>query len=293
MRSDDVAFVITVAGGGIGPAEQTAWATEGALRRHGVTSAGSLRALADHTYRFLVSAELFAEGTYDPVPVLEELQQPILAIWGAADRIMPAAASARVMQEALVRSGHQHHVLRLMPDASHSVYAIIDGRAGDDFASGYVELMVSWMQQVTAGSPPGPTVDPLAEDEHPTRPSLMNPQGFARWQVQLGFLIAFSLLFGSYFVSGFARRFRRATREPVPGRWIARTVAALGLIIAWGVYVYMGFIAATAAPPAGFYSSFWRWSCCWLRLCLVFPGIKSEMQSAGLNLSGSFCYWWV
>ena len=39
-RSDDVAFVITVAGGGIGPAEQTAWATEGELRRQVVTSGG-------------------------------------------------------------------------------------------------------------------------------------------------------------------------------------------------------------------------------------------------------------
>jgi uncharacterized protein len=245
-RSDDVAFVITVAGGGIGPTEQTAWATEGELRRQGVTSAGSLRALADHTYRFLVSAELFAEGTYDPVPVLEELQQPILAIWGAADRIMPATASARVMQEALERSGHQHHVLRLIPNASHNITAVVGSRAGDDFAPGYVELMVSWIRQVTAGNPPGPTVDPWPQDEHPTKPLLMKLQGFARWQFQLGFLIAFNLLFGSYFVSAFARRSRHSTIMPVRGQWIARTVAALGLIIAWGVYIYTGFISATA-----------------------------------------------
>jgi uncharacterized protein len=245
-RSEEVAFVITVAGGGVGPAEQTAWATEGELRRQGVTSEGSLRALADHTYRFLVSAELFAEGTYDPMPILEDLQQPILAIWGAEDRIMPAAASARAMQQALARGGNQHYVLRLVPDASHSLRAVVGGETSDELAPGYVEMMAAWIWDVLAGDPPGPSIDPLPADEQPTRPGLLNPQGFARWQAQLGFLVALNLLFGSYLVAGLKRRLRRSGREPAAGRWLARTVAVLGLIVTWGVYIYTGFIAATA-----------------------------------------------
>ena len=245
-RSSDIAFAITVAGGGIGPAEQSAWATEGALRQRGVTSKGSLRALADHTYRFLVSAEFFAEGMYDPVPVLEQLQQPVLAIWGSLDRIMPVAASARAMQQALERGGNQHYVLRVIPDASHSARTVADSETAGALAPGYVEMMVAWIRDVTDADPPGPSADALPADERPTRPWVTDPQGFARWELQLGFFTAFHLAFGSYFVAAGARRLRRAGPRPAPGRWSARIIAALGLITTWGVYVFTGYIAATS-----------------------------------------------
>lgn len=244
-RTDDVAFVITVAGGGIGPVEQTAWATERALRRQGVTSPGALRALSEHSFRFFVSAELFAEGTYDPIPVLEQLRQPVLAMWGADDHLMPAAASARAMQQALERGGNRHYELRIIPHAAHDARIVVDGQTGDALAPGYVDMMASWARAVLDDNPPGPTVDDLPADERPTRPSARNPQGFARWQIQLGFFVAFHLFFASYFLLSLLRRLRRAQIEPTPGRWRAPTIAALGLLIAWGVYAYTGFISAT------------------------------------------------
>lgn len=243
-RSDDVAFVITIAGGGIGPLEQTAWATERALRQQGVTSEGTLRALTEHSFRFLVSAELFSEGTFDPVPVLQQLRQPVLAIWGAEDHLMPAVASARAMQQALEQGGNRHYVMRIIPNATHNAHVVANGQSGDALAPGYVELMASWVGDVVAGNPPGPAMDDLPAGERPTRPAARNPQGFARWQIQLGFFAAFHLLFAGYFLAGLVRRFRRQSR-PMPGRRSARAIAALGLFIAWGVFAYTGFISAS------------------------------------------------
>lgn len=245
-RSTDVAFVITVAGGGVGPAEQTAWATEGVLRRRGVSSEGSLRALTDRTYRFLVSAELFAEGTFDPVPVLEQLQQPVLALWGSEDRTMPAAASARAMQQALESGSNPHYVLHVIPEASHAAYAIVDGQSTGALAAGYVDTMAAWIRSVTAGNAPDPVVDELQADPFPTRLSLANVHGFARWQIQLFFLAAFNLAFGGYFVVAGVRRLRGSRPRLAPGRWSARMLAVLGLIVSWGVYGYTGYIAATS-----------------------------------------------
>lgn len=245
-RSDDVAFVITVAGGGIGPAEQTAWATEGALRRRGVTSEGALRALADHTFRFLVSAELFAEGMFDPVPVLRELQQPILAIWGSMDQIMPATASAQTMQEALEPGDNPHYVLQLVPDANHDAMHVVNGEVTGELAPGYVEMMRSWIREVIAGNPPGPIAGEMRTDEHPTRPAVKRPHGFARWEVQLAFFVAFLLLFGGYFLVGIVRRARYGARQSAHGRWKARLVGLLGLTIPWLVFAYTGFISATS-----------------------------------------------
>ena len=89
-QSPQISFVITVAGGGIGPARQTSWSVQNALKSGGVTSPGTLRALADRVYSMLVATELFPEGRFDPVPVLAQVQQPILAIWGEDDALMPA-----------------------------------------------------------------------------------------------------------------------------------------------------------------------------------------------------------
>jgi uncharacterized protein len=246
IRSDAVRFVITVAGGGIGPAEQSAWATEGELRRRGVTSAGALRALADRAFRFLVSADLFAEGRFDPVPVLEQLRQPVLALWGEEDRIMPAAASARRMREALERGGHTQHVLRFIPDAAHDAHALIDGARSAEPAPGYVEMMTEWTRAVLAGSPPGPHMDTPPIASHATRPGARDPGGFARWEVQLGWLIGLQLGFGGYLLASLRGPADRTRQELLAGRSTARAVALLGLLLPWALYGYCGWIVVTS-----------------------------------------------
>lgn len=246
-RSDAIAFVITVAGGGIGPLEQTAWAVENMLRRRGVTSEGSLRALTERAYRFLGSADLFPEASYDPAPALEQLRQPVLALWGASDQTMPPAASARIMQEALERGGNLNYTLRLIPDASHDVYAVADGQAlVGVFAPDYMQTMIAWVHAVTRGGMIGSNVDALPTDELPTRPAVTNLGGFARWEIQLVFFVGFQITFGGYFITAAMRRRQGMRTQGRSDGWLAWTLAALGLATSWGLYCYIGYIALTA-----------------------------------------------
>ncbi len=243
-QSEDVSFVMTIAGGGVGPAEQSAWATEGALRRSGVTSEGALRALVARTYSFLVSAELFPEGRFDPTAVLEQIDQPILGLWGALDRIMPRGTSARAMMQALERGGNQHYVLRAISNADHAGYVVPgDQTSSPELASEYIETMSSWIRNVTDGNPPGPSVGELPMDEYPTRPSVTDPRGFARWEVQMGFFVSFHLAFGGYVLASVRRRNRSSHSSRTWRR--ARITALLGLAVPWLVYMLVGYVAAT------------------------------------------------
>ena len=62
-------------------------------------------------WRFGVGCYLF-----DPIPVWECVRQPVLAIWGAADAVVPARGSARVIERALRRAG----TVRLPSDCSQA-----------------------------------------------------------------------------------------------------------------------------------------------------------------------------
>lgn len=276
-QAPEIAFVITVAGGGIGPADQTAWATEQAIRYSEVTSSGALRALADRAYRFFVSAEFFPEGMFDPIPALERLSQPILALWGANDRLMPAVASASVMRETLDRAGHTRYVIRVIPEADHEMRVSEDGFTHSEvYAPGYFDLMVAWINETSSTEQVGPIFDTLGLKESSV-PHIRDSHGMARWEVQLAFFIAFHMTFGGFLVAGVFRFLKRRQslralspsghspstsrspfevtsvpwRDRVRGRWGTGVVAILGLLVPWCLYGYAGFIAARGGRGVG------------------------------------------
>src|SRR5690606_8962646 len=65
-KSSDVAFVVAVSASGVPPIQQTAWALENLLRHQGVTSSSMLQSITQNGMRFMVSAGMFAEATYNP-----------------------------------------------------------------------------------------------------------------------------------------------------------------------------------------------------------------------------------
>lgn len=82
------------------------------------------------------------EYRYDPVPALENLGCPVLAIWGEADQLVPVERSAAVFRKALKRSENPDFTLRVFPKADHSM-RLPDG----SMAPGYLEAMTDWLGQ--------------------------------------------------------------------------------------------------------------------------------------------------
>lgn len=158
-RSDEVAFLVLVAATGIPPAQQHAWDLENQLRHQGV-SGSLLEAIPRTGTRLIVGAGLFAEANHDPVAPLEQVQQPVLALWGEHDRIEPPAESARIMQEALERGGNRRYTIRFFPNADHGLYSSPDGFVIDEqLAPGYAETVGAWVKAVARGEAPGASAE--------------------------------------------------------------------------------------------------------------------------------------
>ena len=257
-RSRDVAFVVLVAASGVPPSQQHSWNLENELRHQGV--AGSMvRAVSRTGTRLIVDAGLFAEANHDPIEPLERLRQPVLALWGAKDRIQPPAESARILREALLRGGNERYTVRFFPDAEHGLRASPDGYVvRERLAPGYAETVASWTKEVARGRPPGPSIaGPTPEQarlSHPLAP-------LAWWEsvwVQLGTVAFLGLAFASYpavaFASLLARPFRGRARPPVPARPTRRGagwLTAAGLATLLGFVGYFGFLMFTAAGNVG------------------------------------------
>ncbi len=92
-RSDDIAFVVTMSGTGIAPTAQVAWSVGRALEYGGIHARSMQHALTERLPRFIVSAEMMGEATYDPVPATEALTQPYLAQWEDACSWPPSRSS--------------------------------------------------------------------------------------------------------------------------------------------------------------------------------------------------------
>lgn len=164
-RSTNVAFLVTVAGTGVPPARQEAWAKANRLRHAGV-SGSLLWAHPINGTRFAVGAGLFPEASYDPVPVLEQIRQPVLAIWGEYDQLSPPAENLGIFGQALERGDNPSFTLRVLPGAEHEGRRTPDGGFTrlDEFAPGYVDLVTLWVNGLAAG-PPASSADPPPQQQ--------------------------------------------------------------------------------------------------------------------------------
>lgn len=247
-RSGDVAFLVTIAANGRTPARQQAWADDLHLRDAGVT--GSLLRSVRTLTRLAVDAGVFAEAHHDPVPVLEQVRQPVLALWGTMDKDTPPRESARIFQQVLARSGNRHATIRFFPGADHSLHRTTDGySASDDLTPGYPEMVASWVQAVGAGRAPASSADPPPPQDRQT--TALAP--LAWWEspwITLGAAALCLVAFASYPVTAVVRRLRGRRGAP-PARRPARWLAAAGPATVIGFLVFMLALRFTAAEDVG------------------------------------------
>lgn len=276
-RSDAIAFVVTMSAIGIAPAAQVAWSVGRALDHRGIHARSMHRALTDRVPSFIVSAEMMSEAAYDPVGAIEQLTQPYLALWGDRDAVQPTFESVRIIGDALRSSDHRSHTLVILEHTDHNGYPTDDGfsRTSRDFAPGYVETMVEWIEDVTDGEPPASSVDRISAAVAPApengfssqsarpapaftapAPDVLDPSGYDHWYVQVASMGMFVVGFLGYGVVGLLRwtkaRVRRRGHATlgahVAPRRYARILSAGGTVL-WMYalyYIFSVFIESTA-----------------------------------------------
>ena len=85
---------------------------------------------------------------YDPVPALERVTCPLLAIWGQRDIYVPVAASAERFAAALGRGGDGSFRLEVVADADHGLRlpATGDDERGPRIPD-LMDMIVTWLRR--------------------------------------------------------------------------------------------------------------------------------------------------
>jgi uncharacterized protein len=187
--SDTVAAVVSLSGPGVSPRLQEAYRVEHMLRDAGAPTEQVAEALAFFSRRAErlrrgddleeVLAEQLAhrdapwyevlgdDGVvehlgfmariydYDPVPVLERVTCPVLAIWGQRDLYVPVAAGVEAFAAALGRAGNGSFRLEVVPDADHGLR--LPAPAGAERGPripDLMEMVITWLRRAL-DPPPG------------------------------------------------------------------------------------------------------------------------------------------
>jgi dienelactone hydrolase len=226
-----VAAVMAVSPSALPPASQQEWAVRRAL------DVGGAGAGVDAVSRYYAVAS-DASGSdlrLDPAVAWRQVEQPVMAVWGSADRLVPIRDSALALRSALARSGGGgDRVFRTFVGASHSLgVASEGGRAGS--APAFKELAASWMRdQLGRGTMRRPRAEPvvstpLPPDTGPPVVAVQRTSVLEKWPVQIAWLVLPALVL--LFVGLRAWRLRQLSEEDNgPRWWWLAGVAALDLL---------------------------------------------------------------
>lgn len=92
-----------------------------------------------------------AHSSYEPAPVLEKLRVPMLAVFGAADTVVPVQTSLDAMRDAFERGGNDRLTVRVVPGADHGLR--VPGKNGElRLAPDYPGFVVDWVVDTVRGS---------------------------------------------------------------------------------------------------------------------------------------------
>jgi len=156
VRSKDIAFLISISGAGVPPAETTidqarnemtmtgtprevvdavlavltlqyefartgqGWNEYAAAREQLATRLGTppdtIPGTPEHPYWDVIRRSYF----YDPVPTLRKLTVPTLALWGELDNNILAAKNEAAWGAALKAGGNRDYTLKILPKANHA-----------------------------------------------------------------------------------------------------------------------------------------------------------------------------
>lgn len=241
-KSDQVAFVITIGGAGIKPIQQQTWYLENRMDHQGVKSQSMIQSVIRNGAGFAISAGMFPEANYDPIPVLKNLKQPLLALWGSKDRLVPPLESSLVMNKYLKSNGDHPYTLQFIEGADHGGYNNDDDgfNSLDTLAPGYKAAMTSWLKQVIQGNPPHSQIMGQAPQQERSAPiDVTELYWYDSFGLHLGMIIIFLITFIGYYLAGLFRKTKGTVVIPASIRRFAPALAFTGLISTLGFTMFL------------------------------------------------------
>jgi pimeloyl-ACP methyl ester carboxylesterase len=90
--------------------------------------------------------------TYDPVPALERLHIPILALWGGKDTFLPVPETVAAFKQAMTKSRNNNYLIKIYPNGSHSLLETATGSPSTggketNFSPGVWKLETDWLRK--------------------------------------------------------------------------------------------------------------------------------------------------
>jgi dienelactone hydrolase len=239
-----VAAVMAVSPSAIAPASQQEWAVRRALDLGGAGAGVD----AVSRYYAVASDASSPDLRSDPGDSWRHVSQPVLAVWGSADRLVPIHDSAVALRSALAAMGAgADREFRTFVGASHSLgVASEGGRPGS--APGFKELSASWMrthlraQGSRSAEPLAST--PLPPQSGPPVVAVQNVSLLERWPVQIAWLALPALMLLLVALAAWRRRTREGPRDDAPRWWWLAAVAALDLLAVGALAVAVAAIVA-------------------------------------------------
>ena len=187
--SADVAFIVNVSGAGVSPHRQVTYQAEAQMRRDGFGESDIADALAYLKLKWHVArtggerwSELQAatesardkkwlsrvqpatklddivpswklQMGYDPLPALERVKCPVLAIFGELDTLTPVNETIANYRAGFAKTSNQNTAIHVFPKADHALLVwpgTADKAHWPILAAGYVDLVTQWIKNVAA-----------------------------------------------------------------------------------------------------------------------------------------------
>ena len=88
---------------------------------------------------------------FDPVPVLEKVKCPVLALFGGKDGLVPPEGNVSIMEAALKKAGNKDFTIKVLPGVNHNFQ--LPGMGSWGFQSsgktppGYYDVMIEWLKK--------------------------------------------------------------------------------------------------------------------------------------------------
>jgi dipeptidyl aminopeptidase/acylaminoacyl peptidase len=156
-RSAEIRFLVVVSPVGMSPAAQELYRRR--LLISASTSSALLRAVrlagvhvVFWAVRHAPSALLPGLAGYfhrtmdfDPAPLWRAVAQPVLLVFGAADKSVPTRESAQLIERALQDAGRQRYTIRFFPAADHAIRTLDAATGKLAFAPGYLDSVAAWI----------------------------------------------------------------------------------------------------------------------------------------------------